>query len=295
VDLAIRPAARDAIGAYVRLTKPRIIVLLLITTVPTMVLAAGRWPSTLLVLSTLIGGTVGAASANTINMVIDRDIDAIMRRTRTRPLPAHAIEPRAALVFGIVLAALSFAFMVATVNLLAAALTQAAIAFYVFVYTMGLKRTTPQNIVIGGAAGAVPVLVGWAAVTGTVGAPAWVLFGIVFMWTPPHFWALALRHAEDYAAAKVPMMPVVAGEEATKRQIVVYAVATVFLTVLLAPVAGLSVVYLALATGLGGWLVGHAFAIWQMGTRAAYPLFRTSILYLAFVFLAVGIDPLLSL
>ncbi|MFN2593845.1 MAG: heme o synthase, partial [Actinomycetota bacterium] len=187
-----RPTNRGRVLAYVALTKPRIIELLLITTLPAMILAASAMPSLWLVAMTLIGGTLSAGGANAINCYIDRDIDEIMPRTRKRPLPQHRIEPRNALIFGIVLGIAGFALLWATVNLPAALLSTAALLFYVFVYTMGMKRHTPQNIVIGGAAGAAPVLVGWAAVTGRIGLPALAMFGIIFYWTPPHFWALSM-------------------------------------------------------------------------------------------------------
>ena len=286
-----RPRVAQIVKTYVQLTKPRIIVLLLITTVPAMMLAERGIPSPWLVLATLFGGTLAAGAANTINMYVDRDIDAVMRRTRSRPLPAHRVEPARALAFGVVLAAVSLAFMIAAVNLAAALLAQAAILFYVFVYTIGLKRSTPQNIVIGGAAGAVPVLVGWAAVTGGVGWPAVILFAIVFFWTPPHFWALALRHAEDYAAAGVPMLPVVAGPERTRRQIAGYTVITIATSLALVPVAPMGMIYLAAAIGLGAWFLAYVATLWRAGTVAAsLVVFRASILYLALLFLAVAVD-----
>src|SRR6266550_2315669 len=234
----------DTVRAFAALTKPRIIVLLLITTVPPMILAAGGLPGAWLVVATLAGGTLAAASANACNMYLDRDIDQVMRRTRQRPLPRHAVEPEAALRFGFALGAVAFTFLALTVNVLAATLALSAIAFYVFVYTMWLKRSTTQNIVIGGAAGAVPVLVGWAAVTGTIGLPAVVLFAIVFVWTPPHFWALAMRYERDYAAAGIPMLPVVSGREATTRQILWYSLVLVAASVVLYPVAHMGLLYL---------------------------------------------------
>lgn len=277
-----------------RLTKPRIIALLLITTLPTMALASDGVPSVALVALTLLGGTLAAGSANTINMVLDRDIDAIMARTRRRPLPSRQVPARDALIFGIVLAVASFALMVTTVNLPAALLAQGAIGFYVFVYTIGLKRSTPQNIVIGGAAGAVPVLVGWAAVTGSVGIEALVLFAVVFFWTPPHFWALALRYERDYASAGVPMMPVVAGAAATRRWIVAYTVITIAVSLALVPAAAMGTLYVAAAVALGGWFLGHAVVLLRDGTsRAAMATFQVSILYLALLFVAVGVDALL--
>ena len=282
---------RETVRAYVRLTKPRIVVLLLITTVPAMVLARGGVPSLWLILATLVGGSIAAGSANAINMYLDRDIDEIMRRTRTRPLPAHAVTPDRALGFGFVLGAVSFLFLSILVNVLAATLALSAIAFYVFVYTMWLKRTSTQNIVIGGAAGAVPALVGWAAVTGTVGLPAWVLFAIVFVWTPPHFWALAMRFQGDYAAAGVPMLPVVKGEQETKRQIFLYSLVLFGTTMLLAPIGHMGPVYLGTAIVLGGLFVRRALVLWRRGEPDdAWRLFKYSVWYLAALFAAVAAD-----
>jgi heme o synthase len=295
VDASGRPSAslRDTITAYVRLTKPRIVLLLLITTVPAMLLAAGRLPSAWLVLATLVGGTLAAASANAINMYLDRDIDAVMRRTRQRPLPAHAIEPIDALRFGFVLGAVAFHVLAIAVNVLAAVLAIAAIAFYVFVYTMWLKRTTAQNIVIGGAAGAVPVLVGWAAVTGTVAWPAVVLSTIVFLWTPPHFWALAMRYSGDYAAAGVPMLPVVRGGAETRRQILLYSLVLFAATLVLVPVGAMGPVYTTAAVVLGGVFVYRALVVWRDEDPTATPkLFSYSIAYLAALFGAVAADAL---
>jgi protoheme IX farnesyltransferase len=270
-------------------------VLLLITTVPAMVLAEGGIPSAWLVLATLVGGSIAAGAANAINCYLDRDIDEVMRRTRTRPLPAHRVTPERALAFGYVLGAVSFLYLSITVNVLAAALALSAIAFYVFVYTMWLKRTTAQNIVIGGAAGAVPALVGWAAVTGTLAWPAVLLFAIVFLWTPPHFWALALRYSGDYAAAGVPMLPVVRGEPETRRQIVLYALVLFATTLVLVPVGGMGPIYTAAAVGLGGVFVYRALLVWRAtdGT-ATRRLFTFSIAYLAGLFGAVGADALVQ-
>jgi protoheme IX farnesyltransferase len=283
----------DTVRAYVGLTKPRIIVLLLITTVPPMILAAGGLPSTWAVIATLLGGTMAAGAANACNMYLDRDIDEVMRRTRRRPIPRHAVQPDAALRFGFGLAAVSFTFLAVTVNVLAATLSLAAIAFYVFVYTMWLKRSTDQNIVIGGAAGAVPVLVGWAAVTGGVGWPAVVLFGIVFLWTPPHFWALATRVSDDYAAAGIPMLPVVRGEEEARRQIFLYSLVLFAATLVLVPVASMGPIYLATAVVLGGSFVFRALRLWREPSAAkAWGLFKFSVLYLGALFAAVAIDAL---
>jgi heme o synthase len=282
------------VGAYVDLMKPHIIILLLITTVPPMILAQGGWPSAWLILATLFGGTLAAGGANVINCYIDRDIDQVMHRTSRRPLPAHSVSPRGALVFGIALSVTAFVFLWATTNLLAASLAVSAILFYVFVYTLWLKRSTPQNIVIGGAAGAVPCLVGWAAVTGTVGLPAVVLFLIVFYWTPPHFWALSMRYEAEYRAAGVPMLPVVRGVPETTRQIVLYTLILFALTLLLYPVGGLGPVYLIAAVGLGGVFLLEALRLRRDPTVArAMHLFHYSNTYLALLFAAVAIDPLL--
>jgi len=210
-----RSGSGPTLGAYLRLTKPRIIELLLITTLPAMVLAADGWPGWWLTVATLIGGTMSAAGANAINQVLDADIDRLMSRTQGRPLPTDHMGSRAAITFGVVLGVLGFIWLLATTNLLAALLSTAGLLFYVFVYTMVLKRSTTQNIVIGGAAGAVPPLVGWAAVTGTLSVPAWVLFAMVFYWTPTHFWALAIRYKDDYQAADVPMLPSIVGVKTT--------------------------------------------------------------------------------
>jgi protoheme IX farnesyltransferase len=291
------PGPSDTVRAYVALTKPRIIELLLVTTVPTMVLAAGGLPSIWLMVAVVLGGTLAAGGANAINMYVDRDIDDIMRRTRNRPLPRHAVPPRNALAFGIGLSVVAFAFLALTVNLLSAVLALSATAFYVFVYTMWLKRTTPQNIVIGGAAGCVPVLVAWAAVTGEVGLPALVLFAIVFYWTPPHFWALALRYRGDYAAANVPMLPVVRGEAETARQIVLYTVALIAVSLLLLPAAGMGWLYLVAAVVLGAVFLVNAMRLRADAAngRAAIRLFRFSISYLTLLFAAVAADALIRL
>jgi heme o synthase len=292
-----RPSRGQVLRAYVALTKPRIIELLLVTTIPTMVLAKRGIPSPWLIAAVIIGGTLAAGGANAINQFVDRDIDDVMRRTRNRPLPRHAIGPRAALAFGIGLSVLSFAWLTATVNLLSALLAASAIGFYVFVYTLWLKRTTPQNIVIGGAAGCVPVLVAWAAVTGTVGIPALVLFAIVFYWTPPHFWALALRYKGDYATARVPMMPVVRGEAETARQITLYSLLMVAVSLLLFPAAGMGPIYLVAAVALGAAFVWYALRVQRHVTdgRAAIGLFRFSISYLTLLFVAIAADSLIRL
>jgi protoheme IX farnesyltransferase len=294
----------DSIRAYVALTKPRIIELLLVTTVPAMVLAT-RWVPGIdwgdwgwLVVWTLIGGTLAAGSANAINCYLDRDIDGLMARTRRRPLPAHDVEPERAVVFGLVLGVISFAVIAVFVNLLAAFLSLLAIAFYVVVYTMLLKRTTPQNIVIGGAAGALPPVIGWAAVTGDIGIPALILFALVFYWTPPHFWALSLRIRKDYAAAGVPMLPVVRGIPETTRQIALYTVLMVAISLILWPIARMGPLYLGAAVGLGVVFIWQAYALWQRGaseeasTQGAIKLYRYSISYLSLLFLAIAVDAL---
>jgi protoheme IX farnesyltransferase len=295
----VAPAASagETLRAYLALTKPRIIELLLVTTLPTMVLAQRGVPSIWLMAAVVLGGSLAAGGANTINMYLDRDIDDLMRRTRHRPLPRHAVEPHRALAFGIVLSVASVGWLTVTVNLLAALLAASAIGFYVFVYTLWLKRTTPQNIVIGGAAGCVPVLVAWAAVTGTLEVPALVLFAIVFYWTPPHFWALALRYRGDYAAASVPMLPVVRGEVETARQIVVYTILLVVVSLLLFPAARMGLIYLVTAVLLGAGFVWYALRVLRDTTdgRAAIRLFRFSISYLTLLFAAVAADSLLRL
>jgi heme o synthase len=288
------PPLNAKIRAYFQLTKPRIIVLLLITTVPAMILAQRGMPPLWLIAATLVGGAIAAGSANSINMYLDRDIDQLMRRTRRRPLPSHAVSPMQALGFGFVLGAISFFFLSITVNMVAASLALSAIAFYVFVYTMWLKRSTAQNIVIGGAAGAVPALVGWAAVTGGLAAPAWVLFAIIFLWTPPHFWALSMRFAGDYAAAGVPMLPVVKGEQETRRQIFLYSLVLFGVTLLLIPVARMGPIYITTAVVLGGIFVYRALVLWQHASPdRSWSLFKYSIWYLAALFGAVALDALL--
>ena len=300
----LQPTTRDRVRAYIALTKPRIIELLLVTTVPAMVLAT-RWVPGLdwgdwgwKVVWTLIGGTLAAGSANAINCYLDRDIDSLMTRTRRRPLPAHQVEPENAVVFGIALGVVSFALMAWTINLLAAFLTLLAIGFYVVVYTMLLKRSTPQNIVIGGAAGALPPVIGWVAVTGNVGIPALILFAIVFYWTPPHFWALSLRIRKDYAAAGVPMLPVVRGIPETTRQIALYTLLMVAISLILWPVARMGLVYLGAAVGLGAVFVWQALALWRRGsseeasTQGAIRLYKYSISYLSLLFVAIAVDAL---
>ncbi len=283
----------EVVKSYVALTKPRIIELLLITTVPAMVVAHQGWPGTWLVITTLIGGTLSAGGANALNSYHDRDIDQVMRRTSRRPLPTHRVPPQNARAFGWVLGIAGFAWLWATTNLLAASLSTAALLFYVFVYTLVLKRTTAQNIVIGGAAGAAPTLVGWAAVTGSLAVPAWILFAVVFAWTPPHFWALALRYKDDYAAAGVPMLPVVRGILTTTRQMVLYTFITVLFSLALIPAAGMRWIYLASAVGLGGWFMVET-ARTHFRPERAMKLFGVSTVYLAALFGAMLVDRLVG-
>jgi heme o synthase len=279
------------VRAYVALTKPRIIELLLITTVPAMVLAAEGWPGTWLLVTTLIGGTLSAGGANAINNFVDRDIDQLMRRTHRRPLARATVDPHAALRFGVWLGVVGFLWLWWQTNLLAAALSTAALLFYVFVYTIGMKRTTPHNIVIGGAAGAAPVLVGWAAVTGELALPAWIMFAVVFYWTPPHFWALALRYADDYAAAGVPMLPVVHGPERTIRSTIRYAGLLWLVTLLLGPVAGLGIIYLVATVAVGGWFLWESTRLlWDSGRDMR--VFRVSTYHLSIWSAAVVVDVL---
>jgi len=294
-----RRSARLVARSLFALTKPRIIELLLITTLPTMLLAQRGVPSVWLIAATLAGGALAAGSANTLNCFIDRDIDAVMRRTSRRPLAASAakavIRPTEALVFGLVLGAASTLLFGLLVNWLAAGLADAAILFYVFVYTLGLKRRTASNIVIGGAAGCFPALVGWAAVTGRVSIAAVVLFAVIFFWTPPHFWALAMKFRDDYAAAGVPMLPVVAPPAVVVRKIVFYSYAMVAATLALVPYAGW--VYGVLAAGAGAVLLVAAHKLLAK-TRAGLDgkpmrLFHLSNSYLAFVFVALAVDTLI--
>jgi protoheme IX farnesyltransferase len=284
-------SARSRVAAYFALTKPRIIELLLITAVPSMVLAAGRWPGTWLVMATLIGGSLSAGGANALNNYVDRDIDQIMRRTRSRPLARHEVTPANALVFGVILGIGGFVWLWVTTNLIAAVVSTTALLFYVFVYTMSLKRTSSQNIVIGGAAGAAPALVGWAAVTGMLDLPAWVLFLVVFYWTPPHFWALAIRYKDDYERAGVPMLPVVAGVEATTRKMLLYTALLVAVSFLLVPVAGMRWIYLVGAIGLGAWFLWDTWRVYRR-PEEAMRLFTTSTVYLSALFASVLLDVL---
>ncbi len=287
----------DVVRAYIALTKPRIIELLLVTTVPAMMLAERGFPSPWLVFATLFGGTMAAGSANALNCVADADIDAVMKRTSSRPLPKHAVPTRNALVFGIVLGILSFAWLWPTTNLLAAVLAVAAILFYVFVYTMVLKRRTAQNIVWGGAAGCMPVVIGWSAVTGDVGWPAMVMFGVIFFWTPPHFWALAMKFRDDYARAGVPMLPVVATPVQVSKQIVTYSWVMVVWTMLLVPATGWVYTGFAVLTGTWFLIVAHRLhAVVRRGEPGKpMKLFHMSNTYLMLTFVALAVDSALGL
>jgi protoheme IX farnesyltransferase len=288
-----RRRARDVFRTYLALTKPRVIELLLITTVPAMILAQQGMPSIGLIAAVLVGGSFAAGGANTINCWIERDRDQVMRRTRNRPLATGAVEPAAALVFGIVLNILAFAVLWSTANLLSAALALAATLFYVFVYTIWLKPRTDQNIVIGGAAGAVPALIGWAAVTGSLAAPAWVMFALVFVWTPPHFWALAVRYRDDYAAAGIPMLPVARGIEAATKHIFAYSWVVVAVSFTLGLTTPVGPLYLVVAAVMGVMFIGGA---WQLlrnpDPTRAIRFFGFSNIYLAALFVTIAVDTL---
>jgi len=279
------------VKTYVELMKLRIIELLLITTLPAMVAAAGGWPGWWLVFATLLGGTLSSAGANAINQAIDADIDAMMSRTRGRPLPTDRVSPRAVIAFGSALGAAGFFWLWATTNLLAAVLSTIGLLAYVFIYSLLLKRSTTQNIVIGGAAGAVPALVGWAAVTNSVGLPAWIMFAIVFFWTPPHFWALAVRYRKDYDRAGVPMLPVVVGERRAMEHMVAYTVALIGMTLLLYATGPVGWVYLLVAVAAG---VGFFIGTWALRDHpeAAMKYFTYSNVYLSFIFIAIAADVL---
>lgn len=286
-----------AIKAYVALTKPRIIELLLVTTVPTMVLAADGWPGWFLLITTIVGGMLSAGSANAFNMYLDRDIDAVMKRTQGRPLVTGAVSPRAGLTFAWILAAVSTAWFYFVVGSpLATLLSIIAILTYTVGYTMILKRRTSQNIVWGGAAGCMPVLIGWAAVRESLSWTPVVLFLIIFLWTPPHYWPLALKFKKDYAHAEVPMLPVVATPMKVAKEMVAYAIAMVVVTLALIPVAGMTWVYAAVAMGFGVWFVGGCVALYRRSAREekklrSMRLFRDSIMYLTAVFAAILADP----
>jgi heme o synthase len=292
--LTVQPLTRTRRAkAFVALTKPRIIELLLITTVPTMVVAEQGIPSVWLMVATVLGGTLAAGGANAINMYVDRDIDKIMERTRNRPLVTGDVAPREALIFAIAIEIAAFFWLWATVNLLSAALAVAACLFYVFVYTLWLKRSSSSNIVIGGAAGAAPVLIGWSAVTDSLAWPPVVLFAIIFYWTPPHFWALAIKYREDYSAADVPMLPSVVSTRATAVRMIAYTVVLWALTLVFAPVADMGLLYIVTATVLGAIFMVMAVQVYRLQTtKSAMALFGYSITYLTILFVAMAADQL---
>ncbi len=280
------------------LTKPRVIELLLIATVPTMILAQRGLPELWLIAATLFGGALSAGSANAFNCYIDSDIDKLMGRTKNRPLATGELTQREALVFAWSIGIISFAWFALIINLLSALLSLAAILFYVFVYTLGLKRRTPQNIVWGGAAGAMPALIGWAAVTNEVSLSAWVLFLIIFLWTPPHYWPLSMRYLEEYKLANVPMLPVVAKNETVGRQIILYAWAYLAATLLLIPVAGMGLIYSVVAVVAGIWFTWESHRLYSEAKERVpenpMRLFHGSITHLTLLFLAIAIDPLIT-
>jgi len=296
----VRPRSLwTVVRAYVALTKPRVIELLLVTTIPVMVLAERGIPSLSLVVATVVGGALSAGSANAYNMFIDRDIDVHMGRTSARPLVTGDISGRSALVFASVLGVLSVAWLWVFTTPLAAGLSLAAILFYVLVYTLWLKRRSEQNIIWGGIAGCFPVLIGWAAVTGSLSLEAWILFLVVFVWTPPHYWPLSMKYREDYARVDVPMLAVVREAPVVGLQVILYAWATVAASLLLIPAAPMGLLYSVVALGAGGWFVFESHRLYQRSLRggelAPMKVFHSSISYLTLLFLAVGIDPLLPL
>ncbi|MCU1681844.1 MAG: ctaB2 [Amycolatopsis sp.] len=288
---------RSVFGAYAALAKPRVIELLLVTTIPAMFLAGRQIPSPWLVLATLVGGTMAAGSANALNCVIDADIDKVMNRTKRRPLVKDSVSRRNALIFGLTLGVLSFVVLYLTVNPLSAILAIVTILFYIFVYTLVLKRRTSQNVVWGGAAGCMPVVIGWAAVSGTVQWPAFVMFGVIFFWTPPHTWALGMKYRDDYERAGVPMLPVVATAEHVARQIVIYSWVMVAWTMLLIPVT--SWLYASFALVAGGWFLFYAHSLQAAVRRGEetkpMALFHRSNTYLMVVFVALAVDSAVGL
>ena len=283
--------------AYIALTKPRVIELLLITTVPTMILAQRGMPSLGLILLTLVGGALSAGSANAFNCYIDSDIDKVMGRTKGRPLVTGELSKREAWYFAWIVGIASVLWLGLTTNWLAAALSLAAILFYVLVYTLLLKRRTPQNIVWGGAAGSMPVLIGWAAVTGSLTIAPWILFLVIFLWTPPHYWPLSMRYREDYATAGVPMLPVVRGSRVVAVQIILYSWALVISTLILIPAGHMGWIYTVAAVLTGAWFLYESYVLYGQGFKGAVKnpmrLFHGSITYLTVLFIAIAIDPLI--
>lgn len=292
-------AVARRIGSYVSLMKPRVIELLLVTTAPVMVLAARGVPDVWLILGTLAGGALSAGSANAFNMYIDRDIDTLMARTKGRPIVTGEISPRSALVFAFTIGLTSLVVLTLVANPLAAALSFAAILFYVFVYTLLLKRRTEQNIVWGGIAGCFPVLIGWAAVTGELSLTPWILFVVVFLWTPAHYWPLSLRYADDYAAASVPMLSVLRPKVAVGLQVILYAWATVVASLVLIPIAPMGIVYVVVAVLAGVWFIVETHVLYNRSVAGretnAMRVFHASNSYLTALFIAVAIDPLVVL
>lgn len=288
---------RRTVKAYVSLTKPRVMELLLVVTVPAMILAAGGLPNLWLVLATLMGGAMSAGSAGAFNCYIDRDMDRRMKRTANRPLVTGEISDRSALVFAWVLGLLSVAWLLLTTNWLAAALSAAAIFFYVVIYTLILKRHSEQNIIWGGIAGCFPVLIGWAAVTESLDWPAWIFFLIIFLWTPPHYWPLSMKYRDDYANAGVPMLGVVRGRATVGLQIILYAWATVASSLLLIPIADMGIVYTVVALTTGGWFVFESHRLYGSAIRGRegkpMKVFHGSIAYLSLLSIAIAVDPLL--
>jgi heme o synthase len=290
---------QNKIKAYLALTKPRVIELLLITTVPTMILAQGGLPNFWLVIATLIGGSLSAGAANAFNCYIDTDIDKIMGRTKNRPLVTGELTGREALIFTWIIGIASVLWLGLAVNWLASIISVAAQGFYIGVYTLILKRRTPQNIVWGGAAGAAPVLIGWAAVTNTVSPAAWVLFLIIFLWTPPHYWPLSVKYKADYEAAGVPMLPVVRSTKTVVQQILIYSWAVAASTLLLIPIAGMGLIYTLTAVATSAWFVIAAYRLYKEGNhgelKRPMSLFHLSNLYLTALFVAIAVDSLVRI
>ncbi|MGO4691781.1 heme o synthase [Glaciibacter sp. 2TAF33] len=304
MDVAVEPrttnhrrSLKRTVGAYIALTKPRVIELLLVVTAPTMILAQNGIPSLWLMLATLVGGALSAGSAGAFNCYLDRDLDRLMKRTENRPLVTGELTDRQALVFAWVLGAASIAWLWVFTNALAAALSFAAIVLYVVLYTMILKRRTAQNIVWGGLAGCMPVLIGWAAVTNDLSWPPFILFAIIFLWTPPHYWPLSMKYRDDYRAAGVPMLSVVRGRVQVGLQVILYAWATVACSLLLIPVAGMGITYSFIALVVGAWFIYETHRLYNLAIRHEHVspmrVFHGSIAYLTLVFVAVGVDPLL--
>ncbi|WES65580.1 heme o synthase [Microbacter sp. GSS18] len=293
----VRPSLGRTIRAYIALTKPRVLELLLVTTVPVMILAEGGFPSLWLVVATVIGGSMSAGSAAAFNMYLDRDIDAHMQRTVNRPLVTGEVSPRGALVFAWALAVASTVWLWATTNLLAAALSAGAIFFYVVIYTMILKRRTEQNIVWGGIAGCFPVLIGWSAVTGSLAWPPVILFVLVFLWTPPHYWPLSMKYSDQYDSVDVPMLGATRHGSQVGLHVILYTWATVVSSLLLIPVAGMGLVYTASALVFGGWFIYESHRLYNRAIRGTEPrpmrVFHASITYLTLIFVAIAVDPLL--